>query len=569
MKVFLGVGAVLVGAVFVVNCSSSGSNGGVGGSGGGSGTAGGAGTAGVEQRCVDHDEDGVPSFCDVEPPAVLDCDDFDATRFPGATETCDQRDNDCNGEVDDGSGAPACSASCVEPSAGCDPPVAIATTQRTVCYLTKAGDVYCTGSNLRGELGNYQQSWARSPLPVPGVHGASHLVSDGYGAFCAIMPSGAACWGDGVAVPRRQPLPSGEAQSYYFSGQQLCALSKVNALTCISLVDGGEATLATTGVVAVAAFGSLVCAANTGDIRCWGYSNSGFEVDGTPFGKGATVLALGLKRLCAVTQGELRCWSQELEGYEGDGTVVPGNGSATSISLSEDSECALGAAGKVACWLGNAPTDLAEATQVGVGKGFGCALTTESAIRCWGSVDRGGAPVLEKPSTPQTRTLTYAVPSALPEVPLLLGPGATGACANRPDLASISSVSGNGVLQAAQSCVSSCQGSLDPAQCVAPCYDENLSYAPLSSPCMSCVTAYFGCQGAPCIEALHDCAGAPLLFMKRNKLEPDDTPSEGCPACADKKLAGEVCTTDSDCRSDYCDTLIAAPGAQLRVCSAL
>ena len=43
---------------------------------------------------VDADNDG---FTDDE-----DCDDNDADAFPGNPEVCDQKDNDCNGEIDDG-----------------------------------------------------------------------------------------------------------------------------------------------------------------------------------------------------------------------------------------------------------------------------------------------------------------------------------------------------------------------------------------------------------------------------------------------------------------------------------
>ena len=42
----------------------------------------------------DFDGDGIP--------ASIDCDDFDATNFPGNTETLDGRDNDCDGVIDDG-----------------------------------------------------------------------------------------------------------------------------------------------------------------------------------------------------------------------------------------------------------------------------------------------------------------------------------------------------------------------------------------------------------------------------------------------------------------------------------
>jgi hypothetical protein len=54
--------------------------------------------------CPDADEDGYAlcsSAC--EPPAVQcgDCDDSDAAIHPGVPDTCDCRDNDCNGIVDD------------------------------------------------------------------------------------------------------------------------------------------------------------------------------------------------------------------------------------------------------------------------------------------------------------------------------------------------------------------------------------------------------------------------------------------------------------------------------------
>jgi hypothetical protein len=48
--------------------------------------------------CVDNDGDGRGANC----AAGNDCDDNDRTRYPGAPELCDNRDNDCNNLVDDG-----------------------------------------------------------------------------------------------------------------------------------------------------------------------------------------------------------------------------------------------------------------------------------------------------------------------------------------------------------------------------------------------------------------------------------------------------------------------------------
>jgi hypothetical protein len=43
---------------------------------------------------ADHDGDGISLFCG-------DCDDTDASSYPGATEVCDEADNDCDGTVDE------------------------------------------------------------------------------------------------------------------------------------------------------------------------------------------------------------------------------------------------------------------------------------------------------------------------------------------------------------------------------------------------------------------------------------------------------------------------------------
>ena len=48
----------------------------------------------TDSGLVDLDQDGFGT--------AEDCDDFDASVYPGSTEYCDGIDNNCNGEVDEG-----------------------------------------------------------------------------------------------------------------------------------------------------------------------------------------------------------------------------------------------------------------------------------------------------------------------------------------------------------------------------------------------------------------------------------------------------------------------------------
>jgi hypothetical protein len=74
---------------------------------------------GVDQDCdleaddgfVDGDGDGFDS-CGHGNPAQADCDDARATVAPGLAEACDGLDNDCDGTVDDGVATRPCSTAC-------------------------------------------------------------------------------------------------------------------------------------------------------------------------------------------------------------------------------------------------------------------------------------------------------------------------------------------------------------------------------------------------------------------------------------------------------------------------
>ncbi len=60
-----------------------------------------------DRRCPEHVDDDGDGYPDVDPQGqTVDCDDSNPTRQPGAPESCDLVDDDCNGVIDDG--APLC-----------------------------------------------------------------------------------------------------------------------------------------------------------------------------------------------------------------------------------------------------------------------------------------------------------------------------------------------------------------------------------------------------------------------------------------------------------------------------
>lgn len=66
-------------------------------------------------QCIDMDADGYGNPASNECPfAALDCNDASPTAFPGAPESCDGFDNDCDGQVDN---QPECDRTCDPPEA--------------------------------------------------------------------------------------------------------------------------------------------------------------------------------------------------------------------------------------------------------------------------------------------------------------------------------------------------------------------------------------------------------------------------------------------------------------------
>jgi alpha-tubulin suppressor-like RCC1 family protein len=170
-----------------------------------------------------------------------------------------------------------------------------------------------------------------------------------------------------------------------------------------------------------------------GEVSCAGANNWGQLGDGTTKDSTSAVSVTGVNDAIQVdgggqstcvlrVRGLVTCWGDNRFGLIGTGTFdidqqtnrVPADGisDATQISIEAAHICALQASGRVMCWgnnsdgqLGNGkPTGdsdqigvsrpvsvigISDATQIGTGAYFSCALLRDQSVRCWGGNDQG------------------------------------------------------------------------------------------------------------------------------------------------------------------------------------
>jgi alpha-tubulin suppressor-like RCC1 family protein len=240
-----------------------------------------------------------------------------------------------------------------------------------------------------------------TPVPVAGLHDVVSVAMSSEDA-CALRSDGTvACWGD---------------NSNY-------QLGNTSGSTETPVTVPGLA-----GVTAIAVGLIFSCAVlSTGTVRCWGM-NAPYGL-GSPAGTfsatptelpgvtGATAIALGLQHLCVLlTSGAVACLGDDSEGQLGNGTtsgpsgVVPVVGLAAAAAISSGGSwttCAVLTRGQVDCWgqglfgqLGNGAkansaiplpvSGLTDATAVGVGGRFACAVRSGGGVVCWGTNDCAG-----------------------------------------------------------------------------------------------------------------------------------------------------------------------------------
>jgi alpha-tubulin suppressor-like RCC1 family protein len=301
------------------------------------------------------------------------------------------------------------------------------------CALTSIGGVKCWGQNDDGQLGNNDQTFASSTVPVAvtdsdfvPITGAAAIALGRYHS-CALMASGnVLCWGNNGAGQLGNNDPGFYGSSF--------------PVTVV--VDAENTPLA--GVVAIAAGRYHTCALLfTGAMYCWGENNNGelgsasvesqstvalgvVDADDRPIAA-ISAIAAGAFHTCAATRtGGAKCWGFDGAGELGnhstfngpdpvpspvvDSSDQPVSGLAT-IAAGTQHTCARTSAGGAKCWgyngygelgapqyqFSSVPAAVVDAGNVPISNvaslvagGFNsCALSRVGGVACWGDDSSG------------------------------------------------------------------------------------------------------------------------------------------------------------------------------------
>lgn len=268
------------------------------------------------------------------------------------------------------------------------------------CAITEAGDVFCWGRNLDGELGDGTGQTRRTPVPVVGLTSVHQLAGSRYHT-CALKRDGTVwCWGRNDKGQLGDGTTDGRAVPVQVTGL-------------------ADATQVTTGQ------GFSCALLRAGTVSCWGDGSNGRlgngNADGSPTPvevmhlAEATQISAGRGHACARrADGTIACWGSDSDGQAGvpgdarqhlTAQAVPGLTGIAAVAAGASNTCARHDDGHLSCWgdiyeglVGNgqsggdpddvgAPFQIPElegVAEVGIGKYQVCARLESGEVRCWG-----------------------------------------------------------------------------------------------------------------------------------------------------------------------------------------
>ena len=267
------------------------------------------------------------------------------------------------------------------------------------CALISDGTVKCWGKNEFGQLGFGKTGNRAIPVLARDLQDAVQLTA-GWGHTCALNRRGEVfCWGYG----KNGELGNGTNEN--------------SAVPAFVIIMPG-------GVRNIAAGDDHTCAAlENGEVRCWGFNETGQFGDGTTENRNIPVwvqglpgkaisLAAGWGHTCALTEeGGVYCWGDNTSGQLGNGSgqaFIPSpmavgglSKGVAAITAKGGHTCALLDAGTVKCWGDNSYGQLGDGTaedrktpqtvaelegvrSVAAGWNHTCAIIEGEEMKCWG-----------------------------------------------------------------------------------------------------------------------------------------------------------------------------------------
>lgn len=270
------------------------------------------------------------------------------------------------------------------------------------CAINDGGELWCWGANFGGGLGD--GSMTDSSVPVRESTNATNWaqVTAGVGHTCALNTAGEIyCWGEGMSGqlgdgttgqqsnPTRENTNATNWAQVEAGGDHTCALDDMGNLSCWGGNFAGQlgnnmmGTDSSSPVMIgggpwddVALGGGHTCATRGGELFCWGSDiggqlgiNGGGDMDfPTPQRVGSdtdwAIPAAGGDNTCALkTSGDLWCWGYNLEGQVGAGDTMPymvpvrvgmaGDWNNVQIPVIGQHTCGIRDTGETYCWGSN------------------------------------------------------------------------------------------------------------------------------------------------------------------------------------------------------------------------